>query len=251
MIIDCFPFFNELDLLEIRLNSLAPYVDRFVLCEMPVTHSGNEKPLYFEANSERYGDFPITHIIAYEDKRYRMEPGKLSGDSWWRENYQRECLMNGLANCKPGDIILLSDIDEIPDLKNFSGEEGAFKQKMYYYYLNCCANMPPWKGTQSIRYGNITTLNALRNARNKRPTIMKDGGWHFSTLGNEGRVEYKIESFAHTEHNNDSVKRSLGSRIRGLEDPYGRGYRFHIEMPSGPKWLLDNQDKYYELFYHG
>ena len=258
MIYDCFPFFNELDLLEIRLNSLAPYVDRFVLCEMGTTHSGKPKRLYFEENAERFKDFPITHIIAYDDGRYKPEPGKLSGDAWRLEHYQRECLMQGLINCKPDDMILLSDLDEIPNMENFNGEEGAFKQKLYYYYLNCFTNTPMWKGTQSCLYKNIETLNHLRNFRNKRPTISNDGGWHFSTLGTADEIIYKIESFAHTELDTPEFKNTIEDNIKNLKDPYGRAprnwdkyqdYHFSIEMPNGPKWLLENKDKYKHLFY--
>lgn len=260
MIYDCFPFFNELDLLEIRLNSLAPYVDRFVLCEMGITHSGKPKPLYFDENKGRFKDFPITHIITWDDKGYRPEQGKLSGDAWRLEHLQRERLLLGLENCKPDDMILVSDLDEIPNMENFTGEEGAFKQKLYYYYLNCFTNTGLWKGTQSILYKNIKTMSHLRNRRNHRPTVVPDGGWHFSTLGTPEQIIYKIESFAHTELDTEEYKKGIAEHRKNLKDPYGRvprgwenypEYKFSIEMPSGPKWLLENKDKYPHLFYGG
>jgi beta-1,4-mannosyl-glycoprotein beta-1,4-N-acetylglucosaminyltransferase len=257
-IIDCFPFFNELDLLEIRLNSLAPYVDRFVLTEMPVTHSGNPKPLYFEENKERYKDFPITHIIVEDDKNYVIEKGKYSGNAWRLEHYQRECLMQGLTGCDPEDIILLSDLDEIPNLIEWNGNEGAFKQKLYYYYLNCFTNTGLWKGTQAYKYKNIKTLTHVRNHRNSNPTVLINGGWHFSTIGSADQIRYKIESFAHTELDTDYFKENLEENIKNLKDPYERApagwdsypeYKFTIEMPNGPQWLLDNKERYPDLFY--
>jgi len=259
MIYDIFPFFNELDLLEIRLNSLAPYVDKFVLCEMDITHSGKSKRFYFDENKDRFKDFPITHIMTSDDGRYKPEPGKLSGDAWRLEHYQRECLMQGLIGCNDDDMVLLSDLDEIPNLEEWSGQEGAFKQKTYYYYLNCFTNTYLWKGTQAIRYDNIKTLNHLRNNRNRRPHIpLSDGGWHFSTIGNADQIRYKIESFAHTELDTDEFKNALEDNIKNLKDPYLRTprnwknhkeYKFVVEMPSGPKWLLENRDKYKHLFY--
>ena len=96
--IDCFPFFNELDLLEVRLNSLAPYVKKFVLCEMSVTHSGKPKPLYFQESKDRFKDFNITHLIA----------PPYYGDPWSTEHYQREYLMNGLHDIDNEEIFFSS-----------------------------------------------------------------------------------------------------------------------------------------------
>lgn len=257
MIYDLFPFFNELDLLEIRLNALAPFVDRFVLCEMDVTHSGKPKPLFFEENQDRFKDFPITHIVAPPIGRdIQIEMGKQSGDAWRLEHWQRECLMSGIDDA-PGDaIILLSDLDEIPKLETYDGNsEGAFKQKLYYYYVNCFTNTRLWKGTVATKRANISTLSRVRNHRNVVPTINYDGGWHFSTLGTAADIRYKIESFAHTELNKPEYLDKIPERLAKLQDPYGREfqdypeYRFTIEMPSGPKWLLEHRDRYPHLFH--
>ncbi|MFH1563854.1 MAG: N-acetylglucosaminyltransferase, partial [Nitrospirota bacterium] len=114
MIIDCFMFFNELDLLEIRLHSLASYVDRFVLVESPITHSGNPKPLFFEENKDKFKDFNITHLIYLPAER----------GIWGREIRQRAYLLNGIADADPEDMILISDVDEIPDLTQYKKAEG-------------------------------------------------------------------------------------------------------------------------------
>ena len=108
MIYDCFTFFNELDLLEIRLNTLNDYVDYFVLVEATKTFTGKDKPLYYNENKERFKQFEnkIIHIIVdtYPD----------STNPWVLENHQRNSIANGFANCKDNDIILISDLDEIP-----------------------------------------------------------------------------------------------------------------------------------------
>lgn len=259
VVIDAFPFFNELDLLEIRLNSLAPYVDRFVLCEMSITHSGNPKRLWFEENKERFSAFPITHLIApIPDKNLDIEMGKQSGDAWRLEHYQREYLMNGIQDADPEDIVLLSDLDEIPNLEDYKGEEGAFKQKMYYYYFNVFTNTHLWKGPIATKRKNIHTLSRIRNLRNKIPTVVMDGGWHFSTIGTPEQIIYKIESFAHTELNTDGYKSRIAENRAKLIDPYGRApenwknyprYEFTVEMPSGPSWLLENKERYSQYFY--
>ncbi|MFH1546956.1 MAG: hypothetical protein ABIC57_00545 [bacterium] len=137
--IDLFLFSNDLDLLEIRLNSLVPYIERFVLCECPVTHMGKPKPLYFEENKDRFKDFNITHLIATDYKRV------IGKDFWALENYQREVLMNGVQDVDPETTVLLSDTDEIPDLKDYQGQEGVFKQKLYYYYLNTFTGDYSWR----------------------------------------------------------------------------------------------------------
>ena len=167
--IDCFIFFNELDLLEIRLNSLAPRVERFVLCESKQTHSGKEKPLYFEDNKERFRNFNITNLICdgglYQDC-IRKE------DSWKRENYQREFLMSGIRDVSPEAMILMSDIDEIPDLEHYDGKsEGVFRQAMYYYYLNMFIGKTNWRGSVAVKRKNIQTLNKLRDTKNGMPVV--------------------------------------------------------------------------------
>lgn len=252
-IVDCFPFFNELDLLEVRLNSLAPYMDKFVLCEMPVTHSGKPKPLFFQENKERFKDFNITHLIAPPYHR----------DSWRTEHYQREYLMNGLHDVGDDEIILLSDADEIPDLSQYDMKtEGSFRQKMYYYYFNLYIGVDNWRGTVALKKKNMLSLreknplNKMRNLRERFPVIHNSNGWHFSTLGSIEDIIYKIESFAHIELDKDEFKSKLKERRMKLEDPYSCGapnwrqdaLQLTVEDPSGPKWLLQNKHKYPHLW---
>ncbi len=249
--IDCFMFFNELDLLEIRLNSLAPYVERFVLCESMFTHSGKPKLLYFQDNKERFKDFNITHLIC--EGGMTLDAGKNRGDPWRRENYQREFLMKGIEDVDPEAMVLFSDLDEIPNLEIYRGNEGVFRQRMYYYYLNSYAGVNNWKGTIAVRKKNITTLNKLRDARNRTPLVGCDG-WHFSTLGTVENIIYKIESFAHYDLDRPEVKALIAENREKLWDPYRRHWgrtprNCSIEMPSGPKWLLDNKDRYSHMFW--
>lgn len=245
MIVDCFIFNDELDLLEIRLNSLAPYVDRFVLCESPMTHSGKPKKLYFDENKDRFKDFPITHLIVDDYEKY------VDKDSWIREHHDREFMTKGILDCDSKATILISDLDEIPDLTNFKeGMEGVFMQDLYYYYFNTCSG-EKWNGTVAARRRNIDSLDIVRKCRMILTPMYKCWGWHFSTLLPVENIVNKLDSFAHQELNTDEIKSKLEENIKNLDDPYNRKDKgkLFVKMPSGPKWLLDNRDKYKHLFY--
>ncbi|MBO6167304.1 MAG: hypothetical protein J6P13_03005 [Kiritimatiellae bacterium] len=115
MIYDCFSFFNELDILEIRLNALKDVVDRFVLVEAVKTHSGQPKKLYFEENKDRYKPFldKIIHVIVDNEPHLPEKCPKLTA-AWAYENHQRNVIVRGLARIGADDVLLISDLDKIP-----------------------------------------------------------------------------------------------------------------------------------------
>ena len=115
-IYDCFTFFNELDLLEMRLHILDDAVEHFVLVESTKTHSGETKELVFQKNKDRFSAFSkkIIHIVVSD------MPKLDDGNRWVLENFQRDAISRGLSGCRDDDIILISDLDEIPDLQNIS-----------------------------------------------------------------------------------------------------------------------------------
>lgn len=224
-IYDCFPFFNELDLLEIRLSELYDIVDKFIIIEALHTHSGKPKPLYFKDNYERfkkYHDKIITHVIDFDPKET---------NSWRRENYQRDVAKDLLMKfANDDDYIIISDLDEIPrpssiikHIKSETDKIGILKQDRYMYYFN---------------YKNLTTdepqLNAkivkfkvLRNSNmcylryctthNEFPYYyISDGGWHFTFMGGADKIIEKIQSFAHTEY--DTKEKNNKERILKLID---------------------------------
>ena len=138
MVYDTFTFFNELDLLEIRLNELNDVVDKFVLTEATLTFQGKPKPLYFNENKQRFKSFEgkIIHVVV---DQYPENP---ADNSWIYEHHQRDMIAKGLRNCLPEDTIIVSDIDEIPDPEKVkstltSDAIKIFKQRMFYYFLNC------------------------------------------------------------------------------------------------------------------
>lgn len=242
---DCFSFFNELDVLEIRLNELDEVVDRFVLVEARFTHQGNPKPLYFEQNKERFKKFlhKIEHVIVDEFPE--------TNDTWVREPYQRNCAIRGLKNCKDNDIIILSDIDEIPKasvIRSYKPEMGltCVQTNLYSYKLNYLCPIKWYKlrifPFSEIKGGDLQQFRGSRDYDYK--TTIENGGWHFSFIGNKEHVIQKIESYAHVEFNNDEVKneQNVANAINQGVDVFGRGIKFTpVEIDdSFPKFVRDN-----------
>ena len=284
MIYDCFTFFNELDLLEIRLNILNEVVDKFVLVEATRTHQGKEKPLYFTENKSHYAAFAdkIIHIVVDEYPEYE---GK---SAWVLERYQREMISKGLKDCKPDDVIMVSDVDEIPNpaaIRKYADAPGVkvFHQRMYYYFMNCINATNDkefkWHGTvmckkkdnispQEMRWlcaqyigKNVKKLRArmLCNLRLmlwqirhlKRTVPVEDGGWHFTYLGGVRMILYKLESFAHTEYNKDEYKDEVAieKALKEGKDIFGRNftYKFIPLDDSFPSYILKNRAAYKHL----
>jgi len=245
-------FFNELDLLEIRLNELNDVVDKFVLVESTKTHSNKSKPLCFQDNRERFTNFlnKIIHIVVdeYPD----------CNDPWSMENYQRDVIIKTLKEyCNDEDVVIISDLDEIPraDLirkhRNTDGIK-VFEQKLYTFYFNYLnITEPDWKrGTRLLKFKEIgdKTLTDIRMAKGK---YIKNAGWHFTYLGGFEMVKYKIQSFAHQEYNNEyymNDKRLMSLILDGM-DIFERGYKYKIvDIDSTfPEYVIKNKEKYKHL----
>lgn len=198
MIIDCFPFFNELDILELRLNILNDCVDKFVLVEASKTQSLLNKPFYFEENKDRFSQFlhKIVHI--------KVDDHPNSG-GWAMENFQRNCISNGIAqlDLKEEDIIAISDVDEIwnpavaQQISKFLTIHQYVSQKMRYFvfYLNLETVDKGWTGTIfcNKKIFNSTTPQDLRNIKDFVPCIQLPG-WHLGYQGGKEKVYQKYLS---------------------------------------------------------
>jgi beta-1,4-mannosyl-glycoprotein beta-1,4-N-acetylglucosaminyltransferase len=139
-IYDCFPFFQEIDLLDIRLHEMYDLVHRFVLVESPFTHQGNPKPLYFLENQGRFKQFADKIIHVVEDF------SDTAPDPWARENAQRNRISETIENVEDGDLVIVSDLDEIPCAARLPFITGPMEKKpalkylhmrFFYYFLNC------------------------------------------------------------------------------------------------------------------
>lgn len=195
-VFDCFPFFNELDVLEIRLHELAPVVDRFVILESAETYGGHQKELTFQANWQRFEKFhdKIQHVILE-----RLEPqcaDRTSGRL--REAYQRNMIGPVLsAMAKPDDVIIFSDCDEIPRataVKEYidRGLAGIyrFKQRSFYYTVNRLVDYGHDFASRARigRFFDVEFAGGLYNFRmankNTEEFVLENGGWHFGYFGN-------------------------------------------------------------------
>ncbi len=260
MIIDSFLFFQELDLLEIRLEYLYPLVDHFVIIEAKQSFKGSSKEFIFEKNAKRYKKY-IDKIIYYKVEdihlsykglldfleksnskinkticKFIKEHNYYDKDnlSYVLDSYHRECIHIALKNkCKNEDIILVSDLDEIPSfqiVRNLKQENKlnystVFVQNEFQYYLNNYAQSN-WYGTIASPYKLIKehSLNELRK-NSKRLPIISNSGYHFTSIGNKESIINKIENWAHQEFNNNIIKNNIEENIINGKDIF---YRFKI-----------------------
>jgi len=265
MIYDCFPFFNELMLLEIRLNEMSPFVDKFVLVEGTYTYSGQPKRLYYDEvkDNEVFAPFKdkITHLVydgepiplIYKDDLY-INP--LSEVARRRRNYeslQRNVIEQGLSDAEPDDIIIGSDLDEIinmdvfPIIKNIS-KPCRLEMKLFYYSFNCRAN-ENWYWAAFCRFRDFKTAQGLRLERNHKNIVM-NAGWHFAELMSPDKLSEKLGSFCHAEYDTDHFRDvdRIRKHIEANEDIYERpNMTFTVEPLDAPKYVMNNQERYKEF----
>jgi beta-1,4-mannosyl-glycoprotein beta-1,4-N-acetylglucosaminyltransferase len=238
MIYDCCPIFNELDLLELRMEELFHVVDRFVIAEATHTHAGAPKPLHlkadYAANPARWAPFgeKIIYVVV-ED----MPEGEGIAAVRRREMWQRNALLKGLAGAKADDVVLISDCDELPRASLVppalpDGTIVAYIQCLYYYNFNTFAPDRPWPGTRAARYADVKALtphvirNGLGQPDQHYPTHahLKDAGWHFSYFGGVEKIQEKMSAFLHQElvSKENSDERTIEARMRAGIDVWGR-----------------------------
>jgi len=276
-IYDCFLFFNEIDLLKLRMNILKDEVDHFVIVESTSTFTSKDKQLWFQENREEFGEFKdkIIHVVVddspsqfcninygsdeltnkilkHVDESTGWDRNNAGHTQWGVETYQRECMIRGLVDCNDDDIIIISDLDEIPnpdkvsELREITHDDFyEFKQKMYCYYVNLLKESN-WSGPKVCTYKRLKdiSINHLRQNKFTNNTVM-DGGWHFSFFGGADKVKEKIEAYSHQEYNNAYIKENIAANIENGIDPFFRGTLTEVVIDdSYPKYILDNLDKY-------
>lgn len=254
MIYDCFLFFNEFEVLELRLAELQSAVDQFVLVEGAKTFSGEEKPLHFAQNRERFAKYlnKIRHVIVEE-----MPPN--SHSAWDVEAYQRNAILRGLEEAAPNDLIVISDVDEIPRatvLSSFSGHLAALELDSFYYTLNCKNLAAKWVGPVLVKREILTSPEQIR-MRGRRYwdeniPVIANAGWHFSFLQNPEGIRQKIEAFAHQEYNNPvfTTLEQLRERTQFGLDIFGRRDHYWCVVPideSFPRYLRENPRRFRDL----
>lgn len=235
-IFDCVPFFNEFELLRLRMACLEDLVDRFVVVEAHQTHAGKPKPLYLaESGSELLGHPKLVR---------RAVDLPVGYSHWEREQYQRESIGAALADlgAAPGDMVLVSDVDEIPAPAAVRRAQGllqaspertilVFEQRLFYFRLNfelVWSRKLPWLGTAAALCGQAKSINGLRTTgrnirgrhaqgfdRGARALQLPDAGWHFSYLGGDEALDQKLAAYAHQERRRQEKR---GASVQGLID---------------------------------
>ena len=228
-IYDCFMYFDEEVVLDVRLNTLNEFVDYFVIVESIYTHKGNLRELKFNHKKfEKFKDkiiyivdeetYPQTDEINTEDSEGEKSR-KAIFNAAYRENGQRNLITRGLKKANDEDIIMISDVDEIPKLselnfKNINEKIILFKQDMFYYKFNLWLPNLIWTGTKACKKKNLVNPQWLRNIKDRKYSffridtffsktkytsikVINDGGWHFSNIKTPKEIEFKLRSYLH------------------------------------------------------
>ncbi len=291
-IFDCFMYFDEEILLDLRMNILDKYVDYFVIVESTFTHKGEERKLHF--NHKRFKKFENKIIyLVYDEKpkdikeilKNDIEPdisNKFIINALLRENGQRNFIINGLKDADDDDYILVSDVDEIPNLEevDFSKINQKillFRQDMFYYKFNL--NLPnfSWTGTKGCKKRNFISPQWLRNIKDRKYNFLRfdtffsktkymnikiidNGGWHFTNLKNAKEIEYKLKSYLHHREfdvnpiSSDEIKKIMNDKIAIYDlsldkrtQKIGHGKKLQkYSLEKLPKFLQNNIVNYQE-----
>jgi hypothetical protein len=248
-VFDVFPFHSELDMLELRLNEMAPFVDHFVIVESTKTFTGRPKPLAFAQNQGRYAAFAdkILHVVVDEFPPYVR-------NAWSREFFQRDMGLSALSGrCAPDDVVIVSDVDEIVArraVEGFDDELAALKMEQSRFFLNYRRILPRERqlGLTSIWRARCLKRVGLSYARAALPYLpdrlkVLDAGWHFSTVADAAQVGEKMKDVSHQEYafmDRAHFHELFEAIRRGEHEP---GWA-RVELDdSFPAWVLEHRDE--------
>ena len=235
-IYDCFMFFDEELVLDLRLNIMDKYVDKFVITEASYMHSGRPKKLVFDINKfSKFKDKIIYNVVdkqpsnilpVNENDDYDTKGEKLIINSNKREHYQRDMAQKSLNEAEPDDLILVNDVDEIPNLENIDFKKInkkiiIFKQKVFFYKFNLLYEGMNWYGPRACRKKDFISAQWLRDTKHKKYPAwrldiilsntkyssihyIENGGWHFSNIKSPEEIEKKFSNFLHHQDFEDS-----------------------------------------------
>ena len=291
-IFDCFMYFDEDVVLDLRMNVLDEHIDYFVIVESTFTHKGDARKLKF--NIEKFPNFKDKIIyLVYDNEPKNIK--KISNDenetnksikyilnAAYRENGQRNFISEGLKRAQPDDLILISDVDEIPnlmnfDFKNFKEKILIFKQDMFYYKFNLRLPNLIWSGTKACKKKDLLNPQWLRNIKDRKYSfyrldtffsktkyinikLIDNGGWHFSNLKTAKEIEYKLKSYLHHREfdanpiSSDKINEIMKNKIAiydltldKRERKFGEGKKLEkCKIDILPKYLNENQTTYKE-----
>ena len=225
-IIDCFMYYDEDLVLDIRLNVLDKYVSNFVICEANFNHNGTKRDLKFDIKNfskfkEKIIYIPLKQqpknlrIVENHDDRH-LKNSKILDNAVLRENFQRNYLQSAIKKFDNDDLIIISDLDEIPNLEKFVYKTNLtfFEQKMFFYKFNLVQKDFIWYGSRACKKKHLLNPQWLRNIRSKKyplwklniyfskkkynsVSFIKDGGWHFTNIKKPEEIDYKMKNYLH------------------------------------------------------
>ena len=225
-IIDCFMYYDEDLILDIRLNVLNKFVEKFIICEASFNHNGTKREFNFDIEKfSKFKDKIIYLPLRDRPKNIKtinnsdsqdIKNSKILDNALIRENFQRNYLFNGIKKFDDEDLIIISDLDEIPNLENFTYDAKItfFKQKMFYYKLNLIHKNFVWYGSKISKKKDLISPQWLRNIKSKKYPLWRldtifsntkynninfinDGGWHFTNVKSPEKIDHKMKNFLH------------------------------------------------------
>ncbi len=291
-IFDCFMYYNEDVVLDLRLNFLNQFVDEFIIVEGIFNHRGQKKKLNF--NIDKFPKFKNKikyfvlenhppNIEKINDSDTEDEKStKYILNGYKRDHFQRNYLLSGIKFASEDDIIIISDIDEIPNLKNLNLGDVKnnlilFNQKMCYYKFNLFQKNYNWVGSRACKKKNLLSPQWLRDVKPKNYSkwridtyfskhrynnvvFIDNGGWHFSYLNTPELIEQKLKSYTHhREYDLNPIGiENIEERIKNRESVYNlstdkrknqfsKGTKLEImELKNLPKYIYENKEQYNE-----
>ena len=293
-IYDCFTYFDEDLILDTRLNILNDYVDYFVIVESTFNHNGESRQLKFDINKFEKFKKKIKYVVwdkipediekINENDEEIIRERKFINNAVRRDNGQRNYVMKGLENADKNDLILLSDLDEIPllnkiDLKKIKHKIIIFEQLMCYYKFNLAIPNYKWFGTRACLKKNLKSPQWLRNIKaRKYPffrldilfnekkfnniSIIKQGGWHFTNIKTPEEIHFKYKSYCHHREyelsgmNVDKIREIIKSKhtlydlkIDQRKNKIGKGMKLiNLENEDLPNYIINNKSRLIEWF---
>jgi beta-1,4-mannosyl-glycoprotein beta-1,4-N-acetylglucosaminyltransferase len=253
-IVDCFIFYNEIEMLTYRLNLLKNHVDYFVLIESRQTFIGKEKKLFFNENKHLFEQFNIIHVIV--DLPYPYPTTNV----WENEYHQRNSISIGIDHLRllNEDVIILSDVDEIPNphvldhIKkgNIIVTANTLVMDFYYYNLNTKLS-EMWTLCKIISYEKYKEYNSCNDIRRSNCSAILNGGWHLSYFGDNVFIQNKIQNFSHQELNTEEFTNleKIKERINNVTDLYDRNIPFQKIKIEENTNLPPQYDTYLKNFY--
>ena len=258
-------YFDEDLILDIRLNTLDNLVSKFIICEATRDHAGLKKRLNFDIKKFSKFKDKIEYIVVDDIPTNVISKKKGWHENHIRDQFQRNAIIRGLAQCDPDDWVMISDIDEIPNpdkIKEFdTGKRYAcFLQKNFQSKINLL-NITEgfWPGTKICQKKNLKSPQWLRNIKTKKkpfwkfwgdrqPQLIKNAGWHFSFLKKPESIIQKIKSYSHQEYNLKEFtdRKKIEEKITKGEDLFERKIQYKaVEIDTSfPKYIFENKLKF-------